>query len=146
MNVRLRLTSFGYKPPLFSYGNCAWKILVKIRTTWFTPESRKGCIKTRSTSTAFPSNWNWETQVQAVRMRARTQSCSKEQVTYTSANRLKWSEYRQNSMHFYHSISPHHLFALESLHLFVSISNFLGLLHSVYAWKSPFISLSVNIL
>ena len=132
MNVRLRLTLSGYKPPLFSYGNCAWKVLVRLRTTWFTPESWMGCIKTRLTSAAFPSNWNWETQAQAVRMQARTQCCSKEQVTYTSANRLKWSEYWQNSIHFYHSISPYRLFILESLHLFVSVSNFLGLLRSIY--------------
>ena len=38
-----------------------------------------------------------------------------------------------DKIHFYHSISPYHLFTLESLHLFVSISNFLGLLCSVHA-------------
>ena len=48
VNVRLRLTLFSYKPPLLCYGNCPWKILVSIRTTWFIWQSKKACIKIRS--------------------------------------------------------------------------------------------------
>ena len=40
---------------LFSYGNYAWKVLVSIIPTSFTWESRKGCIKTRSTPALYPS-------------------------------------------------------------------------------------------
>ena len=54
VKVRLRLTLFWYKPPSFSCGNYALKILFGIRTTWFTYESRKGWIKTRSTQASFP--------------------------------------------------------------------------------------------
>jgi len=148
VNVRLRLTlSQGQTSFNVSYGKCAWKILVRIRTTWFTPESRKGCIKTRSTSAAFPSNWNGETQAQAVRMQARTQRCSKEHVTCTSANRLKRSGYRQNSKHFYHSISPYRLFFLK---VFIFLYQFLTfwVYSAPYTLKkSPvFVPLSVNIL
>ena len=121
------------KLPLFSYRNCAWKILVSIRTTWFTQESRKSCIKARSIPASFLSNLNWERQPQAVRMQARTSRArhSKEQVACTSANWLKRWEYWQNTfLSFYLTISS---FILEILHLFKSISNFLGLLRSAYA-------------
>ena len=38
MNVRLTVTLFWYKPPVFGicYGNCPWNLLVNIRKTWFT--------------------------------------------------------------------------------------------------------------
>ena len=52
--MRLRLTLFWYKPPLFSYANHAWKILVSIRTLFFWDRSN-GCIKTRSTPASFLS-------------------------------------------------------------------------------------------
>ena len=43
MNARLRLTIFWYKPLSFFCENYAWKVIVSIRTTWFTWYSRKGC-------------------------------------------------------------------------------------------------------
>ena len=59
--VRLRLNLFWYKPPVFSYGNHALKILFSIRRTWFTKESRKGCIKKRSTRASLPPVVNMPT-------------------------------------------------------------------------------------
>ena len=49
------MTLFWYKLPLLCYGNCPWKILVSIRMTWFTQQSRKVCINTKSLSASLPS-------------------------------------------------------------------------------------------
>ena len=41
--------------------------------------------------------------------------------------------YQNKFIHLFHSISPYRLFISESFHLFEPITNFLGLLRSVYA-------------
>ena len=132
------------KPPLFSYRNCAWKILVSIRTTWFSQESRESCIKTRSTPASFPSILNWETTSGSNKY---WNVASKSTLHIHQLTALH-SEGNIDKIQFYHSISPYRLFTVESLDLFVSISYFLGLLRSLcIRLKSPvFICLSVNIL
>ena len=131
------------KPPLFSYRNCAWKILVSIRTTWFSQETRESCIKTRSTPASFPSILNWETTSGSNKYR-NVASKSKSHIHQLT---VLHSEGNIDKIQFYHSISP-----LSSFHYRKSSSfciNFLlfGSPSLCIRLKSPvFMYLSVNIL
>ena len=132
------------KPPLFSYRNSAWKILVSIRTTWFSQESRESCIKTRSTPALFPSILNWETTSGSNKYR--NVAAKSKTVTCTSANSLtQWREYRQNTvLSFYLTILSFHYRKSSSFCI-----NFLlfGSPSLCICLKSPvFMCLSVNIL
>ena len=131
------------KPPLFSYRNCAWKILVSIRTTWFSTRKQRELYQNKVNSSLVPIYFELRDNL---RLEQVPERCIKEQVTYTSANSLtQWREYRQNTvLSFYLTILSFHYrksssFCINFL-LFGSPSLCIRLKSLV------FICLSVNIL